>query len=282
MQPWSRSTRSHSGSSRSWHESRPELELIRETSLEALAPNRAPRRDRHRRGPQPPHGQRGASPGRRARGGRRAAAALPPRRRLAARAPRRLLRPGARPGGGASADRAGRSALSRRARDRSEGLPYRWPAAREGGPRNGVLTALEDFVAERHDLRVAIIPAFFGLAIVWPRGRGLGGGRGRRRRTRRSQPAAGAARAESRPAPGRGTVTTRTSSRRSSCGPSARTSCSDASRARVPSRSPDCSRGCGAAAAHPHRRRAPRQARLAGYRRGSGGGAARWPCEAAR
>ena len=50
-----------------------------------------------------------------------------------------------------------------------EGLPYRWPAAREGGPRNGVLTALEDFVAGRHDLRVAIIPAFFGLAIVWPR-----------------------------------------------------------------------------------------------------------------
>jgi hypothetical protein len=46
-------------------------------------------------------------------------------------------------------------------------LPYRWPAAREGGPRNGVLTAVEDFVAERDGLRLAIVPAFFGLGVVW-------------------------------------------------------------------------------------------------------------------
>jgi Methyltransferase domain len=46
-------------------------------------------------------------------------------------------------------------------------LPYRWPAAREGGPRNGVLTAVEDFVAERAGLRLAIVPAFFGLGVVW-------------------------------------------------------------------------------------------------------------------
>jgi len=47
------------------------------------------------------------------------------------------------------------------------GLPYRWPAAREGGPRNGVLTAAEDFVAERAGLRLAVVPAFFGLGAVW-------------------------------------------------------------------------------------------------------------------
>jgi hypothetical protein len=47
------------------------------------------------------------------------------------------------------------------------GLPYKWPAAREGGPRNGVLTAVEDFIAERDGLRLAIVPSFFGLAVVW-------------------------------------------------------------------------------------------------------------------
>jgi cephalosporin hydroxylase len=40
-------------------------------------------------------------------------------------------------------------------------------AEQEGGPRNGVMTALDDFVAE-HDLplRVLVIPIYFGLAIV--------------------------------------------------------------------------------------------------------------------
>ena len=47
-------------------------------------------------------------------------------------------------------------------------LPYSWPAAREGGPRNGVLTAVEDFVADRDGLRLAVVPAFFGLGAVWP------------------------------------------------------------------------------------------------------------------
>lgn len=50
---------------------------------------------------------------------------------------------------------------------RPGGLPYRAAAAREGGPRNGVLTAVEDFVAERDDVRLAIVPAFFGLGVVW-------------------------------------------------------------------------------------------------------------------
>ena len=47
------------------------------------------------------------------------------------------------------------------------GLPYRGPASREGGARNGVLTAVEDFVAARDDLRLAVVPAFFGLGVVW-------------------------------------------------------------------------------------------------------------------
>jgi SAM-dependent methyltransferase len=51
----------------------------------------------------------------------------------------------------------------------SGGLPYRWPALREGGARNGVLTAIEDFVAGRDELRLAIVPAFFGLGVIWPR-----------------------------------------------------------------------------------------------------------------
>src|SRR5579859_4241027 len=51
---------------------------------------------------------------------------------------------------------------------RPGGLPYRHPAAREGGPRNGVLTAIEDFVAAREDLTLAVVPAFFGLGVLWP------------------------------------------------------------------------------------------------------------------
>jgi Methyltransferase domain len=49
------------------------------------------------------------------------------------------------------------------------GLPYHWAAEREGGERNGVLTAVEDFIADRDDLRLAVVPAFFGLGAVWHR-----------------------------------------------------------------------------------------------------------------
>ncbi len=49
------------------------------------------------------------------------------------------------------------------------GLPYRWPAEREGGPGNGVLTAVEDFV-EAQQLVLAIVPAFFGLGVVYDPG----------------------------------------------------------------------------------------------------------------
>jgi len=51
---------------------------------------------------------------------------------------------------------------------REGGLIYRWPATREGGPRNGVLTAIEDFL-EGRDVRFALVPAFFGLGVIWSR-----------------------------------------------------------------------------------------------------------------
>jgi hypothetical protein len=47
------------------------------------------------------------------------------------------------------------------------GLPYPRSAAHEGGPRNGVLTAIEDFASSRPDLRLAVIPLFFGFGIAW-------------------------------------------------------------------------------------------------------------------
>jgi hypothetical protein len=40
-------------------------------------------------------------------------------------------------------------------------------ACEEGGPENGVLTAVEDFIAEHEGLAYAHIPAVFGLGIVW-------------------------------------------------------------------------------------------------------------------
>ena len=50
------------------------------------------------------------------------------------------------------------------------GLFYECAAVREGGPRNGTLTAVEDFLETEagSGLRLAIIPAFFGLGVVWP------------------------------------------------------------------------------------------------------------------
>jgi hypothetical protein len=47
------------------------------------------------------------------------------------------------------------------------GIPCDNPAAHEGGPRNGVLTAVEDFISAHERLRLAIVPAFFGLGVVW-------------------------------------------------------------------------------------------------------------------
>jgi SAM-dependent methyltransferase len=47
------------------------------------------------------------------------------------------------------------------------GLPYPKSAAREGGPENGVLTAIEDFVGAREQVRLVVIPTFFGLGVAW-------------------------------------------------------------------------------------------------------------------
>ena len=47
---------------------------------------------------------------------------------------------------------------------------FAW-AQHEGGPRNGVLTAIEDFLEEKHhsgrELGFAEIPAVFGLGILF-------------------------------------------------------------------------------------------------------------------
>jgi Methyltransferase domain len=50
---------------------------------------------------------------------------------------------------------------------RPDGLPYKRSAAREGGARNGVLTAVEDFVSDREGLRLVVVPAFFGFGVIW-------------------------------------------------------------------------------------------------------------------
>jgi hypothetical protein len=45
--------------------------------------------------------------------------------------------------------------------------PFAWTASREGGPHNGCLTAVEDFVDEHAGLRLAVVPAFFGFGVLW-------------------------------------------------------------------------------------------------------------------
>lgn len=47
------------------------------------------------------------------------------------------------------------------------GLPFEYAAEREGGPRNGVLTAIEDFVAAHEGLRLVRVPAFFGFGVLY-------------------------------------------------------------------------------------------------------------------
>jgi hypothetical protein len=49
------------------------------------------------------------------------------------------------------------------------GLRYEWVARREGGPCNGVLTAIEDFADSRESVRLVVVPAFFGVGVVWHR-----------------------------------------------------------------------------------------------------------------
>ncbi len=47
------------------------------------------------------------------------------------------------------------------------GLTFPCAAQREGGSRNGVLTAIEDFMEGRESLRLATVPLFFGFGILW-------------------------------------------------------------------------------------------------------------------
>jgi len=47
------------------------------------------------------------------------------------------------------------------------GGQFAW-ADHEGGERNGVLTAVEDAMAEIGGLRLAVIPCVFGVGILWP------------------------------------------------------------------------------------------------------------------
>ena len=49
------------------------------------------------------------------------------------------------------------------------GLPYKHVQEREGGERNGVLTAVEDFLEDRPELEFALVPMFFGFGVCWPR-----------------------------------------------------------------------------------------------------------------
>jgi hypothetical protein len=37
-----------------------------------------------------------------------------------------------------------------------------------GGPANGVRTAIDDFLAERDDLRLVVVPCVFGLGVMYP------------------------------------------------------------------------------------------------------------------
>ena len=61
-----------------------------------------------------------------------------------------------------------RAGLPREQRNRQRGSSLQNVAEQEGGPRNGVLTALEDFLAAREGLRLAIVPAFYGVGVAWP------------------------------------------------------------------------------------------------------------------
>jgi hypothetical protein len=48
------------------------------------------------------------------------------------------------------------------------GLPFVWAAVEEGGPGNGTMTAIEDFLAGQEGLRLVVVPAFFGFGIIFP------------------------------------------------------------------------------------------------------------------
>ena len=49
------------------------------------------------------------------------------------------------------------------------GLPFVWAAAEEGGEKNGTMTAIEDFIADKPGIELAVVPAFFGFGVMWHR-----------------------------------------------------------------------------------------------------------------
>ena len=126
------------------------------------------RRDHHRRRPQLLHAERGAAADRRAHPGREAAAADAARHRLAARPPRRLLRARADPGRAPPAARPRHLPRARRSRGpRPTGCRSPASPPARAGPRNGILTAVEDFLADHPELEFARVPAFFGFGVIW-------------------------------------------------------------------------------------------------------------------
>ena len=68
------------------------------------------------------------------------------------------------------------------------GLPFEWGALEEGGPRNGVVTAIEDFMDEQEGLRFAVIPLFFGCGLLWSESAPVGRRNRRDRRALRPEP----------------------------------------------------------------------------------------------
>ncbi len=148
---------------------RANLELVRETSLEALPRIELPDAvvidgdHNYWTVSEELRADRRAGAGR-----REPAAAAVSRRVLAPRAPGRLLDAGQIPAdrrhpvaGNAGGLVPGEPGLV------EGGLPYPRSAVHEGGARNGVLTAIEDFVGARDGMRLAIVPAFFGLGVAW-------------------------------------------------------------------------------------------------------------------
>ena len=91
-----------------------------------------------------------------------------PRCRMAVRATGSLLRRPSGPRGVPATVRARGDAAGRKRLFPGSGLnPTMWNAELEGGPRNGVMTALDDFIAEHErPLRRLVLPIYFGLAIV--------------------------------------------------------------------------------------------------------------------
>jgi hypothetical protein len=51
--------------------------------------------------------------------------------------------------------------------DFTDDRPFAHTAEQEGGPRNGGLTAIEDFMAGHPGLRLALVSAFFGFGVLW-------------------------------------------------------------------------------------------------------------------